>query len=108
MTRQPDLFAEPRPTIDELHAQHGPTFGLKQFDKLDALRNTSHDEALAARHERELRHARECADRAILAEYAALGLDPVLASDGTLVSPALLRSIDRLPAPPVQNAEDMR
>jgi len=87
MPRQPDLFAEPRPTIDELRARYGPMWGIKTSP------NVHREEA----RERELRHAKECADRAILAEYAALGLDPVYAADGLLVSPALLRSLNRMP-----------
>lgn len=105
MARQPDLFTErkTRPTIDELHARYGPTFGITTVGKV---------EREDARRERELHHAKECADRAILAEYAQLGIDPVYASDGTLASPSLLRSIDRMPAKPVHNAfaegEDVR
>jgi len=89
IARPPDLFdarveRANRPTIAELRAKYGPTWGIKTM-------------AAAARHERELRHAKECADRAILAEYAALGLDPVHTNDGTLVSPALLRALNRMP-----------
>jgi hypothetical protein len=84
MARQPDLFAKPRPTLDELRGKYGPTWGIKIM-------------AAEARRERELRHAREVADRIIFAEYAALGIDPVYASDGTLASPSLLRSINRMP-----------
>jgi hypothetical protein len=103
MPKHPDLFEQrkTRPTIDELRAKYGPTWGIK------TTANVLRGEA----RERELRYARECADRAILAEYAALGLEPVLASDGTLVSPALLRSLDRLPHKRVDNAlegDDMR
>jgi hypothetical protein len=89
MARQPDLFAEPRPTIDQLRARYGPTWGLK----------TTAD---AERHEARIaneRRNRETRDRHVLAEYAAIGIDPVYASDGTLVSPALLRAIGRMPKP---------
>jgi hypothetical protein len=98
-----------RPTIDELHARLGPTFGIKRVDAIDKIRGDPDDE------ERERRAKAERAAtmiernrRSILADYARLKLDPVKASDGTLVSPALLRSLDRMPTPPVQNAEDMR
>jgi hypothetical protein len=95
MARQPDLFAKPRPTIDELRAKHGPTWGLKTTADLER------DEARTA----DDRRQRETRDRHVLAEYAKLGLDPVHASDGTLVSPALLRALNRLPAKPPHNGE---
>ena len=95
MPRQPDLFAKPRPTIDELRAKHGPTWGIKTMADLD------HAEARVA----DERRQRETRDRHVLAEYAAIGLDPVYASDGTLVSPALLRALNRMPAKPPHNEE---
>ena len=79
-----------RPTFDELRAKHGPTWGLK------TIVDVERDEARAA----DDRRYREMRDRQVLAEYAGLGLDPVYASDGTLVSPALLRSLDRMPRKP--------
>jgi hypothetical protein len=87
MARQPDLFAEPRPTIDELRAKHGATWGIK------TIADVERDEARNA----DDRRNREMRDRQVLAEYASLGIDPVYASDGTLASPSLLRSIDRMP-----------
>jgi hypothetical protein len=89
MGRQPDLFTERqiRPTIDEMRAKYGPTWGIQ------TIADVERDEARAA----DDRRQREMRDRDVLAEYAALGIDPVYASDGTLVSPALLRSIDRMP-----------
>ncbi len=86
MARQPNLFAKPRPTIDELRAKYGPTWGIKTTASLDL------DGKRIAEREREMR------DRHVLAEYAALGIDPVYASDGTLASPSLLRSLNRMPA----------
>jgi hypothetical protein len=101
-----------RPSIDELRERYGPTFGIKRVDVIDRIRGEPDDE------ERERRVKAERADvmmernrRSILAEYARMALDPVTASDGTLVSPALLRSLNRLPHKPVDNAleaEDMR
>jgi hypothetical protein len=76
-----------RPTFDELRAKHGPTWGLKTIVDLER------DEAQAA----DDRRNREMRDRQVLAEYAALGIDPVYASDGALASPSLLRSINRMP-----------
>jgi hypothetical protein len=91
-----------RPTIDELRAKYGPTFGITTVGKIER------EEARAA----DDRRAREMRDRQVLAEYASLGIDPVYASDGTLASPSLLRSIDRMPAKPVVNTfaegEDVR
>ena len=106
------LFEASRPTIEELYAKHGPTFGIRQFDKIDSLRGSHGDTPIEAQRERQLRHAREVADRIILAEYAKLGIDPIYASDGMLASPSLLRSLDRMPAAkgeskPVEG-EDMR
>lgn len=96
MARQPDLFAEPRPTIDELRAKHGPTWGIKTFADVERAEARDADD----------RRQREMRDRQVLAEYAALGIDPVYASDGTLALPLLLRSIDRMPAK--RSIEDMR
>jgi hypothetical protein len=90
-----------RPSIDELRTKHGPTWGLK------TIVDVERDEARAT----DDRRHREMRDRQVLAEYAGLGLDPVYASDGTLASPSLLRSIDRMPAKRNANAlegEDMR
>jgi hypothetical protein len=90
-----------RPDIDELRAKHGPTWGLKTIVEVER------DEARAA----DDRRQREMRDRQVLAEYAALGLDPVYASDGALASPSLLRSINRMPAKRNTNAfegEDVR
>ena len=85
-----DLFAKPRPTIDELRAKYGPTWGIKTMAEVER------DEARPA----EARRQREMRDRHVRAEYATLGLDPVYASDGTLVSPSLLRSLNRIPRKP--------
>jgi hypothetical protein len=92
MAKQPDLFEQrkTRPTLDELRAKHGPTWGLK------TIVDVERDEAQAA----DDRRHREMRDRQVLAEYAALGIDPVYASDGTLASPSLLRSINRMPRKP--------
>jgi hypothetical protein len=76
-----------RPDIDELRAAYGATWGIQTIADLER------DEARAA----DDRRQREKRDRQVLAEYAALGLDPVYASDGTLASPSLLRSINRMP-----------
>jgi hypothetical protein len=87
-----------RPSIDELRERYGPTFGIKRVDALDKIRGEPDDE------ERERRVNAERAAtmvernrRNILADYARLKLDPVKASDGTLVSPALLRALNRMP-----------
>jgi hypothetical protein len=79
-----------RPTIDELRAKHGPTWGIK------TTADVERHEARAA----DDRRNRETRDRHVLAEYAKLSLDPVYASDGTLVSPALLRSLNRMTRKP--------
>jgi hypothetical protein len=95
MARQPDLFAQPRPTIDELRAKHGPTWGIKTFADVERAEARTADE----------RRQREMRDRHVLAEYAKLGLEPVHASDGTLVSLAMLRALNRMPAKPPHNEE---
>jgi hypothetical protein len=74
-----------RQSLDELRAKHGPTWGIKTTASLDL------DGKRIAERNREMR------DRQVLAEYASLGIDPVYASDGTLASPSLLRSIERMP-----------
>ena len=79
-----------RPSLDPLRAQHRPNWGLKTIDDID----------LVERREQQSRRDRERFDRMALAEYAALGIDPVYTSGGTLVSPSLLRSIDRMPTKP--------
>jgi hypothetical protein len=89
-----------RPSYEEMQEKLGKTFGLKLVDALDRLRDPDDEE-------REKRAKAERAGmmnkrnhRAILAEYASLSIDPVYASDGTLASPSLLRSIDRMPRKP--------
>jgi hypothetical protein len=68
-----------RPNIDELKAKHGDNWGIiqEQQDRANAA-----DSA---------RHMAEANERALLAEYAAAGIEPRRASDGTLLSLSLLQ-----------------
>jgi hypothetical protein len=87
-----------RPSIYELRERYGPTFGIKRVDVIDRIRGEPDDEerercVKAERASQMIERNR----RSILAEYARLELDPITARDGMLVSPSLLRSLDRLP-----------
>jgi hypothetical protein len=66
-----------RPTLDELRAKHGPSWGLKIFDdKPLAMRRAGRDE--------------RATEREILTQYARRDRDPVYAGHGILVSPSLV------------------
>jgi hypothetical protein len=73
-----------RLTMDELRARHGPNWGFK-----------GQREELAAAHGEGARRQNEREERAILAEYERLGIEPLRAGD-VLISPALLKTIGRL------------
>jgi len=70
-----------RPTLDELRAEHGPTWGIVQAEQ---------DVATRAASQAQLAEANE---RALLAEYAAAGLEPIRAGDGTLISLTLAKML---------------
>lgn len=71
-----------RPSLDELRAKHGPTFGLKL---IGVEAETQQAAELDQR-------AREFVDRKILAEHARLGQEPVYAGT-VLVSPSLAAAL---------------
>src|SRR5262249_6289979 len=68
-----------RPTLEELQAKHGPNWGIAQ---------PADDTVARAASARQLAEANE---RALLAEYAAAGLEPKRGPDGMLISLALVK-----------------
>lgn len=72
--------AEPRPSYAELKAKHGETWGI------GADQSAPMDPAIAERAERRKQ-------RAMLDEYAALGIAPQYTSMGDLISPSLAKQI---------------
>lgn len=70
-----------RPHINELRAKYGPNWGIQQHHD---------DPATKAKSDKQLAEANE---RAMLAEYAAAGIEPKRQPDGMLISLTLFRLI---------------
>lgn len=86
---------ENRPTIEELRARYGPTFGLKGIDEIDRARGIGHNvdddtEEAIKRKAEETRRAFEVSNAMIHAEYMGLGALPHRAKGEMLVSPSLM------------------
>lgn len=81
-----DADRDRRPSYDDLKAKHGPTWGIDTDDPHKPRGETAERAArrIAAR------------DNAIMQDYAACGVEPVMAGD-MIVSPSLLRALDRWP-----------
>jgi hypothetical protein len=110
MSRLPDMFARlarederaaraARPTIEEMREKYGPAWGLKSIGAVERALGIDDERERESQRALLAQHASDTATRAILAEYARMKLEPVIASDGTLISLALLRSLGRVPAP---------
>lgn len=88
-----------RPTIEELRARLGPTFGIRRIDAIDIMRGKRGEEdEEAARQRRAAESAaafeRSCA--AINHDYAQLGIEPVTVT-GIPISAELAKQLGRLP-----------
>lgn len=83
-----------RPTKEEMLKKYGPGYGINQATERDHLER---DARISGR-------SGEGTQRVILAEYDRLGLEPMWATDGVLLSPSLLSTLGRLRRPEVKNS----
>ncbi len=84
----------PRPNLEQLKAKYGPTFGLTPgYDPVPprGVATGADAEAFKARRDARLKEANE---RAMLAEYAAKGFDPVRNGAGDVLAYGLVASVN--------------
>lgn len=84
-----------RPTVEELKAKHGPTFGLTPgFDPVLAARGEEPGRDREAIVARRAAREREANQRSMLAEYAAKGFEPVFDAGGNVRSYQIVKAMN--------------
>jgi hypothetical protein len=98
--KTPDMDRTNRPTVEDLRARYGPTFGLKGIDALDRTRgiggNADDTDEATKRNAEQNRRAVEVSNAVIAGAYAELGVEPRRAGWGNmLISPSLMATLGK-------------